>query len=174
MSVNLDLRSSLAACRAEMSASGFSPFARPFLAIESNTKEALLKLSLRLQRNFPQRSQGFPVPPLLHSPIRQKGWGGEGGQRETDSDAGNRLLVTALDSIKDGVGASFKTLFSQLKRVFPYDSLLQGISPFFTSLLLHPCVLLCFKATFLRETVWIPGTVAAQLHNIIWTEGETD
>ncbi len=59
MSVSLDLRSSLAACRAEISASGFSPFVRPFLAIESNTREALLMLSFRLHRNFPRRFQGF-------------------------------------------------------------------------------------------------------------------
>lgn len=70
MSVSLDLRSSFAACRAEISASGFSPFVRPFLAIESNPREALLMHSLRLHRNFPRRSQDFPVPPLPHSPIR--------------------------------------------------------------------------------------------------------
>ncbi|TNN22423.1 hypothetical protein EYF80_067464 [Liparis tanakae] len=38
MSVSLDRSSSLAACRAEISASGFSLFARPFLAIESKNR----------------------------------------------------------------------------------------------------------------------------------------
>lgn len=75
MSVSLDLRSSLAACRAEMSASGFSPFVRPFLAIESNTREALLMLSLRLHRNFPRRSQGFQFLLFLILLSDRRAWG---------------------------------------------------------------------------------------------------
>lgn len=76
MSVSLDLRSSLAAWRAEMSASGFSPFVRPFLAIESNTREALLLISLRLHRNFPRLSQDIQFLLFLILLSDKRAWGG--------------------------------------------------------------------------------------------------
>lgn len=44
------------------------------LSWPSGTKirQALPMLSLRRHRNVPRRSQGFPVPPLLHSLLRQQ------------------------------------------------------------------------------------------------------
>lgn len=82
MSVSLDLSSSLAACRAEMSASGFSLFVRPFLAIESNTREALLMHSFRLHRNFPRHCEGFQF--LLFLIILSEKGLGCGGETKTE------------------------------------------------------------------------------------------
>ena len=59
MSVSLDLRSSLAACRAEISASGFSPFARVFLAMSWKTSEVPPPLSLTLHRIVPRLLKEF-------------------------------------------------------------------------------------------------------------------
>ena len=117
MSVSLDRRSSLAACKAEISASGFSPFARVFFAMSWKTSEVLPPLSSRLHRIVPRLLREFQFLPLPHYLSRRPGCerredmrerGGVGEPQMSIQQARRSMIQADQSSIKLGAFCAVK------------------------------------------------------------------